>query len=192
MNYNRPELRDRLASEYVLGTLQGRARKRFQRLLKSDRTLRDNVASWEQKLVPMGSPLSAPEPSAKVWKGIAVRVGGGSAKAARPSFFERWFGMRSLAPLAAGLVLGIAITILMPAIRDIAPVAPSDGQLPQSYVGFLQDDKGNPTVLISSLPHGRSVDIKVLRPIAAGPDAVLQLWALPRDGTPFPVGTIPA
>ena len=30
MNYQRPELIDRLASEYVLGTLRGPARQRFE------------------------------------------------------------------------------------------------------------------------------------------------------------------
>ena len=34
MNYIRPDLLDRLAAEYVIGTLHGGARRRFQRLLR--------------------------------------------------------------------------------------------------------------------------------------------------------------
>ena len=44
MNYNNPELRDVLAGEYVLGTLRGKARARFERLLAMDASLRDRAA----------------------------------------------------------------------------------------------------------------------------------------------------
>ena len=50
MNYDRPELRDRLAAEYVLGTLRGRARRRYQRLLRDDLVTRVDVTRWEQRL----------------------------------------------------------------------------------------------------------------------------------------------
>ena len=35
------------------------------------------------------------------------------------------------------------------------------------------------------------MSIKVLRPIDAPVGTVLQLWALPRDGEPFPLGVVP-
>ncbi|HEX9812535.1 MAG TPA: hypothetical protein VGA88_10670 [Burkholderiales bacterium] len=44
MNYRNPKLRDMLAGEYVLGTLTGRARRRFEELLRDDYALRDVVA----------------------------------------------------------------------------------------------------------------------------------------------------
>ena len=49
MNYRRPELRDRLAAEYVLGTLHGRARARLQQLLRDDPQLQARVAFWERE-----------------------------------------------------------------------------------------------------------------------------------------------
>ncbi len=55
MNYARPELRDRLAAEYVLGTLHGGARRRFQRLLQQQPELRDAVEFWQRELMPMAA-----------------------------------------------------------------------------------------------------------------------------------------
>ena len=40
MDYSRPELADRLAAEYVAGTLRGPARRRFETLLPAHATLR--------------------------------------------------------------------------------------------------------------------------------------------------------
>ena len=40
MKYDQPELQMKLAAEYVLGTLQGKARTRFEKLLPQDSGLR--------------------------------------------------------------------------------------------------------------------------------------------------------
>ena len=54
-SYRNPELRDRLAAEYVLGTLRGRARARFQSLLRYDPGLRRFVAEWEARIAPLAA-----------------------------------------------------------------------------------------------------------------------------------------
>ena len=40
MDYSRPELADKLAAEYALGTLRGPARRRFENLLPAHPSLR--------------------------------------------------------------------------------------------------------------------------------------------------------
>ena len=47
MDYSRPELADRLAADYVAGTLRGAARRRFEALLPAHPLLRDAVRDWQ-------------------------------------------------------------------------------------------------------------------------------------------------
>ena len=65
MNYVRPEVADRLASEYVLGTLQGGARRRFEALLPAHPMLRQAVTRWNDRLQPLAQaiPPLAPSPA---------------------------------------------------------------------------------------------------------------------------------
>ena len=193
MNYQRPELQQRLASEYVLGTLHGRARRRFQKLLLQDAKLREAVTFWEQQLMPMASALSVPAPKDKVWQGIAERVAPSGARAReRVGFFERFFNVAALRPLAVGLFLGMGVMLVAPVMRETASDEIAQGHLPQSYAGFLQDPNGNMTALVSSLRYGKVVDVKLLRPVPLAADRALHLWALPRDKAPILLGTIPA
>jgi anti-sigma-K factor RskA len=74
MNYANPELRDRLAAEYALGTLNGLARRRFERLLSGDLTLRSLVEDWELRLSPFAESVPALEPPAHVWDEIVDRT----------------------------------------------------------------------------------------------------------------------
>lgn len=191
MNYNRPELRDALASEYVLGTLHGSARRRFQQLLKDDPQMQAAVDFWQRQLLPMAAPLSVAQPSAKLWAGIAARVAP-PRTVAQPNWFERWFGMRGLGSLVAGLFAGVAITLTLPIADRGDEPSPAKTQIPESYAGILSDGNGRPAMLVSSRRHGKVVDIKVLRPIAIGQDQVLQLWALSKQGPPVALGLVPA
>src|SRR5262245_20966946 len=76
MNYARPELAERLASEYVLGTLQGGARRRFEALLPAHPMLRQAVARWNARLQPLAQALPPLAPSSAVWRGIEARLDG--------------------------------------------------------------------------------------------------------------------
>jgi anti-sigma-K factor RskA len=74
MNYADPELRRQLASEYVLGTLSGAARRRFERLLSGDRDLHDLVADWEVRLSPFAEQVVPVAPPAHVWEEIDRQI----------------------------------------------------------------------------------------------------------------------
>jgi anti-sigma-K factor RskA len=189
MNYDHPGLRDRLASEYVLGTLAGGARRRFETLLRQDRALQDAVSFWQRELTPMAAPLRVSAPSARVWEGIAARVQPAAVAKKAPGWFERWFGLRALGTLVAGLVIGVGLAPLLqpPAVPPDAPAEP-----PPSYAGILSGADGRPALLVNSLRHGRIVQVKLLRPIPIEPTQELRLWALPANGAPIALGSVPA
>jgi anti-sigma-K factor RskA len=188
MNYDKPALLDRLASEYVLGTLAGPARRRFVRLLRESQPAREAVRAWESRLNRFSVSLPQRAAPPRVWRAIEARIGGARA---RPTtlWWTRW-----LAPgvsLAAGFLLALGLVQMLP--RDLSVDAlRSEQVLPDSYVGLLTDPAGIPAVLAGSRRHGRELFVKVLRPQNVPPDRVLQLWALPAEGAPFPIGTIPA
>ena len=103
MNYERPELLDRLAAEYALGTLRGRARRRFERLCVASAAVRSAVYRWEDHWSAMSRTLPQVQPSAQVWPAVSRRLFGDAGAA--PPRQHRQTGVGSLpatpAPRAA-------------------------------------------------------------------------------------------
>ena len=196
MNYSRPELRERLASEYVLGTLHGRARPRFQQLLRADRELQARVAFWEQQLLPMAAPLSAVAPSAEVWQAIAARVAPREQVVqSRPGWLLRGlaqvFDLRTLGSVAAGLFVGVAVTLTGPRLLDHDAAEVAESQLPQSYVGVLATTDGRTGLIVSSLRHGTVMDVKQVQRVPVAPGHTLYLWTIDADDKARPIGPVP-
>lgn len=184
MNYNCPELLDRLASEYVLGTLHGHARRRFEQLIRTLPAARAAVDAWEQRLAPLATAVPSVPPPARVWDAIQARTA--------PLVHRTSWGSTLWKP-ALGFAFGAAVTFalvqLMPAtFVSLDGLAQREQVLPQSYVGLLLDRDGAPTLLISSTRHGTRLTVKSLRPIAVPAGKIVQVWALPKDGAPFPLG----
>jgi anti-sigma-K factor RskA len=200
MNVRWPELRERLASEYVLGTLHGRARTRLQQMLRGDPALQARVAFWEQQLMPMAAPLSARAPSAKVWHAIAARMAPRVAPReqgaqARQGWLLRglahWFDLRTLGSLAAGLFVGVAVTSMAPLRLDRDAAEPTESQLPESYVGVLATADGRTGLIVSSRRHGTVMDVKQVQRVAVAPGHTLFLWTIEGNSTTRPIGAVP-
>jgi anti-sigma-K factor RskA len=178
-SYKSPELRDKLAAEYVIGTLRGRARLRFQSLLRYDAGLRHIVAEWEQRLTPLAVAAGEVAPPARLWQVIARRIGGGGAKG-RLAF---WRGL-AVASTAFALVLATFVG------TRPAP------ELPMASVAVMADEKGQPSMVVSwpSMKEAREpyVRVKVLQEhpkMAAG--TAWELWMLPRNqSAPASMGLI--
>ncbi len=74
MRYTQPALLEHLASQYVLGTLQGGARRRFERLQLDRIDIRMQVATWEMRLGQMAQSIPPQQVSSKLWPAIAART----------------------------------------------------------------------------------------------------------------------
>ena len=74
MKHDQPELIDALASEYVLGTLRGAARRRFERWLSAEWHIASRVRTWEGRLIPLALGLPPITPSQGVWERIEERI----------------------------------------------------------------------------------------------------------------------
>jgi len=59
MRFANETLRDKLAAEYVLGTLSARARRRFEIYLRGNPQLRRAVAQWEARVTPLAEVVTA-------------------------------------------------------------------------------------------------------------------------------------
>jgi anti-sigma-K factor RskA len=198
MNYQRPDRCDRLAAAYVLGTLHGGARARFAQLLREHAPLQARVAFWQQQLTPLAQALPPVAPSAAVWQAIAARLAPPPpVHQAATSWWARWLDMRTLGTLTAGLMLGLTLTLSGTALLkrdavDSAANANADtSQLPQSYVGVLAAADGRTGVIVSSLRHGKVMDVKQVQPVSLAAGQTLYLWAIQADGKTRPIGPVP-
>lgn len=189
--YQHPETVDQLAAAYVLGTLAGPARRRFEAVLPKLPMARENVAEWQQRLQPLAESLRPVRPSPQVLQRIEQRAFGTKAvPAAAPSALMGWV-QRLLSPVPAGaLALGLFVGMLVPTLLPVT----GDGttQLPQSYVGVLATADGKTGLIISSLRQGKVLDLKQVRPVPVPEGSTLYLWTIDAVGVARPVGPAPS
>ena len=195
MNYDRPELLDRLAAEYVFGTMNARVRRRFQAIQRALPAARQAVQTWERRLTPLARSVPPVQPSTAAWDAIDRRTGGQASPPVAPAFASlaslAW--LRTILGVALGVVATLALIRLYPAaVVPVDEIMQARGTLPESYVGLLTDAANNPVVLASSTRHGTTMAIKVLRKVDVPTGKVLQLWALPKEGAAFPLGVVPS
>lgn len=188
MNYNHPELLDRLAAKFALGTLGGHARRRFERLLRELPAARTAVLAWDERLAGLANSVPQVAPPERVWAAIDTRTAPRTAAApTQAGWLARLF--KPAMGFAFGAAMTASVVTMNPALFvSLDRLAQEEQALPQSYVGLLTDANNQPTLLVSSTRQGTRVSVKFLRPVAVPAGRVIQVWALPKDGAPFPLG----
>lgn len=195
MNYLQPARLDALARDYALGVMQGRARRRFEQVLRSSRAAELAVLVWQERLAKLAAPVPPLEPSPAVWQQLEARLQPPAAAVAPPAASRwGWLGNilsgRALGGALAGLLIATVVLRQEPGLVGLEPARET---LPASYVGLLLDTTGKPTLLASSRRHGKQLTVKMLQPIQIPAGQTATLWALPKDGAaPFKVGVVPA
>lgn len=192
MDYSRPALADRLAAAYVLGTLRGPARRRFEALLPAHPALRRAVAAWQGRLLPLSTSVPPVEPPAAVWSGIEAALFGATAPASAPApapAAPPWWQRLSLWRGVTALSTAAAVALAVVSVQTPPP------QAPVLIVMGASDDAAramNASFVASVSADGRAL---VLRPVGAvqlAPDRALELWAVPPDGAPRSLGLVRA
>ena len=193
MDYSRPELADRLAADYVAGTLRGPARRRLEALLPAHPVLRRAVHDWQDRLAPLTATIEPQTPPPLVWSRIESRIGG-APLAAPAATRQRWWQQlavwQSFTALAGVAVLSLGVLLSSPG-APAAPIIvvlnaaapPAEGGagavVPASFVASISAD-------------GRAMVTKPLSTVALQADRALELWSVPASGAPRSLGLISA
>jgi anti-sigma-K factor RskA len=176
MKYDNPELKQRLAAEYVLGTLEGRARDRFIALLARDPDLQRITRHWESRLNAWGNALPPEKPPEQVWANIRARLGIDFEP--EPFFnlaFWRYWAIG--ATLTAAILLGFIMLRPAPApLLELAVISTPDGR---------------PNWLVRLDPPHQRLTVSTLFPVDVDAAAnVLELWAVPEGKPPVSLGLL--
>ncbi|NBD20745.1 hypothetical protein GTZ97_08700 [Aquabacterium fontiphilum] len=187
MDYSRPELADRLAAEYVLGTLRGPARRRFDTLLPAHPTLRAAVLDWQRRVDALSVSVPEVTPSPQVWPRIRARVMGATVQPV-VRWWQRLVLWQAAAGMAAVAALSLAIVLQMPTPQP-PPIVVVLAAQPDAAQGGIQ-----PVSFVAGVaPDGRSLVVKPLDAQQARfVNRALELWAVPPKGAPRSLGLIAA
>lgn len=208
-----PDLADRLAAAYALGTLRGGARRRFEAQARRSPMLRAMAIAWQERFATMTELQPEQSPSPNVWKRIRLNLdrerelpGPAAPLRARARGWGRFAVAGAIAALAFFAVsaslyvqLGERNDAIARLERQGQSVAQRNVQLTSQlqaspdirYVAMLSDDHSAPAVLVTFDPKHNTLTLKRVGDFNEGAQKSLQLWALPPGATPKSLGVLP-
>lgn len=142
--YRDPRLRERLAGEYVLGTLSPRVQARMTRLMARDPDWWQWIAQWQQHLDPLlQQPQPAPTLPRRVWRNIEQGI------APKPRPHRLWWPLA----MAASLLLGLWLQPLLPSpstpiqpVRYLAMMSSAGEEAPFVLVAYQGKQPGQSSI----------------------------------------------
>jgi len=162
-------LLDALCGEYLVGTLRGAARRRFERSLREEPQAAQRLKYWHGVVAPRYTKMIEAQPSAGLWTRLERELGLSRYRAPwhrRAAFWRGWAAAATLA-----LVTTLGYQLLYPfTTAPAAEIAQLAGK----------DDGARVTAALS--PDGRTLELRAARPVIAGPAQSYELWLLPAGG----------
>lgn len=169
MKLERHVLLDALCGEYLLGTLRGAARRRFERTLLNEPLTALRLRHWQGIFAPRYTPMMEIQPSANSWKRLERELDLASYRTPwirRTGFWRSWAAMATIA-----LTLVVGVQVLRPPAE--VPVAAEIARL---------EGKEAPLVRAALTKDGQTLTLRAAKPTLAGPAKSYELWLLPVEG----------
>ena len=167
-----PDALQALAAQYVLGTLRGRARGRFERHMRAERAVAAEVALWEETLTPLADRIAPVDPPKRVWAAIEERI---APRAAAPARNGVWRAFGLLAGGLASVLLAFFVYISSGPRGEPLFVAVLADTAPRIVVSMHQPDL---------------MRVRVVKPWGDLENHSLELWVLPKEGKPRSLGLV--
>jgi anti-sigma-K factor RskA len=203
--HRHPELLDRLASAYALGTLRGGARRRFETLARERAPVRAAALVWQSRVASMTELEPPVAPSPAVWTRIANLVRAEREQAAmvasaqaRPAPATGWWRNLALwrSAAGAGALATVLAVVTTAGLRDrlgtqIDELQAKLSAQPQiEYVAVLNDEQASASMLVTFDPKNRRLTLQRVGGYQEASDKSLQLWALPPGSKPRSLGVL--
>ena len=198
---NNPQLLDRLAGAYALGTLRGGALRRFEAIARERPAVRVAALMWQTRLAALNELQPAITPGPNVWRRIAIELAaerethtmqqargssGGPAQSKPRAWLRQlgfWRGAATVGAMATVLVVVGAVQLRTQHGAEIAGLQAQLLAAPQiEYVAVLADDKSAASVLVTFDPKNRQLTLQRVGAFQEAGDKSLQLWALTNTG----------
>jgi|GEM_PF-239490 len=199
MNYNKPELISALAAEYVLGTLKGKARDRFETLKMQHTQIAQSVEYWESQLNNLATFLAPHDPNDRVWQNIKSRIGlemqdvahvkhdvVNISESKQASSDRNTDTARSSAPWQwiSGLAVAASLVLAVLLVRSIPEVIE-----PVQSIAVFNNESAQ--ALWSIDITASSIFVKTTQRVPKLPANDYQLWIVPKGGAaPISLGLI--
>jgi len=162
-------LLDALCGEYLLGTLRGGARRRFEQAQHEEPLVAQRLQYWQSTMTPRYSKMVETQPSAQAWRRLEREL---ELARYRPPWFRRavvWQACAGLATAALLLVLALA------------PFGPAP-QPPARQIAMLSAPGSAAQVSAGVTADGLGIVLRSNRPVFAGPNQSYELWLIAGPG----------
>lgn len=203
-----PDLLEKLAASYALGTLRGGARRRFEALARSYPEVRAQALIWQGRMSSVAELQPMATPSSVVWTRIenlvqadkqaelmkATRVAAKPEAAGWWRSLNLWRGLTSMGAGVAAIALMVGVnlkTVNAKLDGDVQELTAKLSATPEiKYVAVLADDKADASMLVTFDPKSNRLTLKRVGGFQESSDKSLQLWALPQSGGPKSLGVM--
>ncbi|MEG0140577.1 MAG: anti-sigma factor [Comamonas sp.] len=206
----KPELLDRLAAAYALGTLRGGARRRFEQLAREYAQVRAAALLWQGRWSAFSEVQEPVQPDAAVWTRIdnLLQAEKTNAKLAQQRELATtkspnralawWRGLAVAGSLATVAAVSVGLWLTDTAQQQMsslqAQLQTTQAALqaaPQiQYVAVLADGKADASMLVTFDPRNNQLVLQRVGGFKESANQSLQLWALPPQGAPRSLGVM--
>jgi len=188
--YQNPEVFEQLAIEYAVGSLHGRARKRFEVLMDTHFYLQAVVDAYEHKFANLVELLPEEKPADKVWKNIEAHISAAPKQSTpqlaqqttqpwwKTTFFKQGFGIAFMTLVIAGALFLNPMT---------------GGPVATAYSAVMESDNSETMAVTKVLQSDMKLSIDIMKPMKIDENMQLTLWCHPKNGgMPMKMGTVSA